>query len=114
MKSIWLTLFSLIVLNVITTKAHAQQEVKNTTITVKNLTCNGDLPTIKKQLLKHDGILDVSFSPIKSQSSLFIIKYQDKVTTPTLIEKVIETTQGCDDKTQTPYRVDKKSAPKGK
>ena len=78
-----------------------------TEIKVTNLTCNGDMPTIKKQLLNQDGITAVNFTERKNGSSTFSIAYQKDVADKKGIIKIIETTPGCDDKTSTPYKVKK-------
>ena len=94
------------------TKAQADS-VKTAVIKVGNITCKGDMPTIKKQLLNQEGIDEVSFTDMADQSSTFTILYHSSVTGRKQIEKIIETTPGCDDKSTTPYRVkkDKKQKP---
>lgn len=82
--------------------------VKKIEIKVSNLHCNNDMPTIKKRLLNHDGIDEVSFTDIVGTSSLFTISYHSSATTQPQIEKVIESTPGCDDKNSTPYKVKRK------
>lgn len=81
--------------------------VQSVHIKVGNLTCNGDMPTIKKQLLNQEGIDEVSFTPRANGMSSFTILFHAGVTNKKAIEKVIETTPGCDDKSTTPYRVKK-------
>ncbi len=92
-----------------TSMAHGQQPdtVKTATIQVINLHCANDMPTIKKRLLNQDGIDDVSFTPLRYESSSFTIHYHTAVTTAQQIEQLIETTPGCDDPNEHPYRVAK-------
>lgn len=87
------------------TSAQTADSVKTATIRVANLHCNGDMPTIKKRLLNQDGIDDVAFTERDGELSTFTIKYHTSVTSETAIHKAIETTPGCDDKSETPYRV---------
>lgn len=79
--------------------------VKTVTIKVTNLHCNNDMPTIKKRLLNQEGIDEVSFTGIQGETSTFTISYHTSVTGQDQIEKVVETTPGCDDKNDTPYKV---------
>lgn len=80
---------------------------KKNVITVLNLTCDGDMPTIKKRLLNQDGIESVEFSKRKAGTSEFTILFDKGVITIEQIHKAIESTPGCDDKSTTPYRVKK-------
>jgi hypothetical protein len=82
-----------------------EDTVKTLTVRVGNLLCNGDMPTIKKHLLNEEGIDEVSFTGRDSESSEFTIKYHSSATSPAAIEKVIESTPGCDAPTETPYKV---------
>jgi copper chaperone CopZ len=85
--------------------AQTPDSVKTATIKVGNLHCNGDMPTIKKRLLNQDGIDDVAFTDREGEVSTFTVKYHTSVTDEPAIHKAIETTPGCDDKSETPYRV---------
>ncbi len=97
-------LFSASSLSAQTIKADS---TKTATVKVGNLTCNGDMPTIKKQLLNQEGIDEVTYTARAEGSSTFTIIYHTSITSRKQIEKVIETTPGCDDKNSTPYRVKK-------
>ncbi|MES2704025.1 MAG: hypothetical protein V4649_15395 [Bacteroidota bacterium] len=88
--------------------AQTTDSVKKLEIKVSNLHCNNDMPTIKKRLLNQDGIDEVTFTDIASECSLFTITYHSSVTGQPQIEKVIESTPGCDDKSSTPYKVKRK------
>jgi hypothetical protein len=88
--------------------------VKTTIIKVTNLHCNGDMPAIKKRLLNQDGVDEVSFTDRNGDVSTFTIRYHSSATDQPAIEKAIESTPGCDDQTETPYRVKKERAAKKK
>lgn len=88
--------------------SHAQQtrdSLLSLSLTVAKLSCNNDMPTIKKRLLNRDGIDDVSFTPLKGDRSEFQIIYHSSVTNPPEIEKAIESTPGCEDPESRPYQV---------
>ncbi|WP_109698155.1 heavy-metal-associated domain-containing protein [Chitinophaga deserti] len=91
------------------TKANEPQKAL---VQVINLTCDGDMPTIKKQLINQDGIESVEFTKRASGSSAFTILYNADVISLDLIHKTIEKTPGCDDKSTTPYRVKKEKKAK--
>lgn len=94
-----------------TAAAQAQSNVDSvltTEIKVVNLHCNNDMPTIKKRLLNQDGVDEVKFTDRNGDASVFTIVYHTAATSRPQIEKAIETTPGCDDKTETPYRVSRK------
>ena len=96
-----------------TTGIYAQADTAKTlTLKVTNLHCNNDMPTIKKRLLNSEGIDEVSFTGISDETSTFTIVFHTSATSREQIEKTIETTPGCDDKGETPYRVKKERAGK--
>jgi copper chaperone CopZ len=85
--------------------ASSADSVVTAVVKVKNLHCNGDMPTIKKRLLNQEGVEEVSFTDRVSDISSFKITYHTSATNAKAIEKAIETTPGCDDQSETPYRV---------
>lgn len=91
------------------TNTATAQSVADTTkkvvLKVTNLHCNNDMPTIKKRLLNQEGIDDVTFTDIAGTTSTFTITYHTSVTNQPQIEQLVETTPGCDDKNEMPYRV---------
>lgn len=87
------------------TSAQTIDSIKVLVISVSNLHCNNDMPTIKRQLLNRDGIDEVSFTEIKGERSEFRVSYHSSVTTPKDIEAAIEDTPGCDDPASRPYKV---------
>ncbi len=111
MKRLFYTLAIFFAALMFSLAAAAQTSGKDSTqsieIKVGNLTCNGDMPTIKKKLLNQEGIDEVSFTPRANGVSSFTILYQAGITNKKAIEKLIESTPGCDDKSTTPYRVKK-------
>lgn len=94
--------------------AQTADSVKTATIRVGNLHCNGDMPTIKKRLLNQEGIDEVSFTERNGEVSTFTVTYHSSVTTPAGLEKTIESTPGCDDESETPYRVQRERGSKKK
>jgi copper chaperone CopZ len=92
----------------------ATDSVKTVVIKVSNLHCDNDMPTIKKRLLNQEGIDDVAFTERADERSTFTVTYHSSATTPVAIEKAVETTPGCDDQSETPYRVEKDRAHKKK
>lgn len=97
-----------------TAAAQAADSVMTVVLKVTNLHCNGDMPTIKKRLLNQDGIDEVHFTDRAGETSEFTVSYHTSVTSQAAIEKAIETTPGCDDQTETPYRVKKEKPAKKK
>ena len=117
MKKVFSSIVALIAILFISCPAFAQahtDSVKKATIKVANLHCNNDMPTIKKQLLNQDGVEDVSFTEINGDASVFTINYHTSAINQDQIEKAIESTPGCDDKSETPYKVKKESPRKKK
>jgi copper chaperone CopZ len=96
---------ALIFSNNISAQTASTDSVKTAVIKVANLHCNGDMPTIKKRLLNQDGIDEVAFTDREGERSTFTVTYHSSATTEGAIEKAIETTPGCDDQGETPYRV---------
>ena len=108
MKKIFISIATIAAVLFISITASAQtakETVKKAVIKVVNLHCKDDMPTIKKQLLNQDGIETVAFTSLTNESSVFTISYMEGVTSQEQIEKVIEATPGCDDKSTTPYKV---------
>jgi copper chaperone CopZ len=98
-------------INTASAQTSTTDSVKKISIKVSNLHCNNDMPTIKKRLLNQEGIDEVTFTNIARECSMFTVAYHTSVTSQAQIEKTIESTPGCDDKSEMPYRVrkDKKS-----
>lgn len=94
--------------------AQTLDSVKIATIKVRNLHCNNDMPTIKKQLLNQEGVEEISFTPIDGDLSTFTVSYHSSATSQTLIEQAIEATPGCDDPSSRPYKIKKESSRKKK
>ncbi len=79
--------------------------LKEITIKVTNLHCGNDMPTIKKKLLNEPGVEEIRFTDIAGETSVFTIRYHTSAISQGEIEKAIESTPGCDNKDETPYRV---------
>ncbi|WEK34054.1 MAG: heavy metal-associated domain-containing protein [Candidatus Pseudobacter hemicellulosilyticus] len=110
MKSVFSFLAITLCLFFISANSSAQSPAgssQKAVIAVVNLTCDGDMPTIKKQLLNQDGIESVDFTKRAGGSSTFTVLFNDGVINLSRIHKAIESTPGCDDKSTTPYRVKK-------
>ncbi|MET6996769.1 heavy-metal-associated domain-containing protein [Chitinophaga defluvii] len=119
MKKIFASIIALMAIVTIAFPTAAQSKestdgVKKVVIKVGNLHCNNDMPTIKKQLLNQDGVEEVAFTAIAGASSIFTITYHGAATSQEQIEKAIEATPGCDDKSTTPYKVKKEASGKKK
>lgn len=79
--------------------------LKTATITVKGITCNGDMPVIKKKLLNQEGIDEAEYSEAKSGAVVFTVKYHSAVTGEEAIRKTIEAAPSCDRPKEFPYKV---------
>lgn len=116
MKSVFSFLFAAICACFAAPSVFAQSkapEPQKALVQVINLTCDGDMPTIKKELINQDGIESVAFTKRTSGSSRFTILFNPEVISLDRIHKTIEKTPGCDDKSTTPYRVKKDKKAKG-
>lgn len=94
--------------------AQDSKELEKVNIRVRNMTCDGDMPTIKTELLKKEGVMDVSFTKRQYETAVFTIKYHNGTVDRSAIEGFIEQTPGCDDKSTKPYRVIREKAKKEK
>lgn len=105
-----------IIASIISFSAHAQaaDSLKTAIITVSNLSCNNDMPTIKKQLQNQEGIDEISFTAIKNGKSEFTVLYHSSATNLAQIVRAIEATPGCDDAATKPYKVKKEPSRKNK
>ena len=72
------------------------------------------MPTIKKRLLNQDGIDEVVFTDRRDEHSTFTVTYHSSAITQAAIEKAVESTPGCDDPSEKPYRVTKERPRKKK
>lgn len=78
--------------------------LKTATIKVSGISCNGDMPLIKKKLINHDGIDEVSFAEAKSGAVTFTVKYHSSITTEKKIREWIEAAPSCDNPNLYPYK----------
>ncbi|HXH18519.1 MAG TPA: heavy metal-associated domain-containing protein [Chitinophagales bacterium] len=83
----------------------AADTLKTATIKVSGITCNGDMPVIKKRLLNQEGIDEAAFSAAKSGAVTFTVKYHSAIITEKKIREVIEGAPSCDNPSLFPYKV---------
>ena len=93
-------------------KAQSTDTLKSMTLKIGNLTCDGDMPTIQKNLLNQDGIDEVMFTSRKKEASTFTVLFHSAATDADNIKLAVENTPGCDDPDEKPYRVQHISTPK--
>lgn len=108
MKNIFTTILAIAALLYVPFTSSAQekkQAVQQVNLRVTNLHCGHDISAIKGELLKKEGVLEVTNSEFRSGSSVFTVKFHKDITDRSKLTKTIESTPGCEDKTQTPYRV---------
>lgn len=105
LRKIFFLLAAILTISFASTAQTTADSLKRITIKVSNLHCINDMPTIKKQLLNQDGIEEVTFTDINASISVFTINYHTSAISQEQIEKAIESTPGCDDKSEMPYRV---------
>lgn len=79
--------------------------LKTATIKVSGITCNGDMPVIRKKLLNQEGIDEAAFSAAKSGAVTFTVKYHSAIITEKKIREVIEGAPSCDNPNLYPYKV---------
>lgn len=86
-------------------KAQTVDTVKTATIKVKGISCNGDMPLIKKKLLNEEGIDEITFTEAKSGAVTFTIKYHTAFISEKQLQTAIEKAPSCDDPNDFPYKV---------
>lgn len=86
-------------------KAQAVNDtLKSLTIKVSGISCNGDMPLIKKKLINQEGIEDVSYTDASNGKVTFTILYHSIATTEEKIKQFIESAPSCDDPNTFPYK----------
>lgn len=78
--------------------------LKITTIKVSGISCNGDMPLIKKKLINQEGVDEVNYTEAKSGSVTFTIKYHTSIITEKKIREIIEASPSCDNPNVFPYK----------
>jgi len=78
--------------------------LKTATLKVTGITCQGDMPIIRKQLINQDGIDDVTFTKAKGGLSTFTVSYHTSVIDEAGVLAVIEAAPSCDDPGIFPYK----------
>lgn len=78
--------------------------LKTVLVKVSGISCNGDMPLIKKKLINQEGIEDVSYSEASNGKITFTILYHSIATTEEKIKQFIESAPSCDDPNTFPYK----------
>ena len=78
--------------------------LKSATIKVSGISCNGDMPLIKKKLINQEGIDEVNFTEAKDGAVTFSVKYHSSMTTEKKIRVVIEAVPSCDNPNLYPFK----------
>ena len=82
----------------------APDSLKIVQIRVKGITCNGDMPVIKKKLVHGEGIEEASFTEAKDGAVTFTVHYHTSAITEKEILKIIEAAPSCDNPDLYPYK----------
>jgi copper chaperone CopZ len=78
--------------------------LKTATLKVTGITCQGDMPVIKKKLINQDGIDEVEFTEAKGGMSAFTVRYHTSVIGEAEILALIESSPCCDNPNEFPYK----------
>ena len=78
--------------------------LKTASIKVSGITCNGDMPIIKKKLINLEGTESVTFTEAKNGVVTFTVEYHTSVITEERILKEIEAAPSCDNPNSFPYK----------
>lgn len=81
----------------------APDTLKTATLQVTGITCQGDMPVIKKKLINQEGIDEVTFTEAKGGSSMFTVFYHTSVTSEQQLVAIIESSPSCDYPDAFPY-----------
>ena len=82
----------------------APDTLKTSTVKITGITCQGDMPQIKKKLINQDGIDEVSFTEAKGGLSTFTVSYHTSVISEQQILALIESSPCCDNPNEFPYK----------
>ena len=101
------TFISILILFVFGNISYSQTKADTVTATIKigGITCNMDLPIIKKKLINQDGVDEATYSEAKSGSVIFTVKYHPAIIAEKKIQEVIEAAPSCDNPNELPYKV---------
>ncbi len=78
--------------------------LKTATIKVSGISCNGDMPLIKKKLINQAGIDEASYTEAKGGAVTFSVKYHSSIATEKKIREIIEAAPSCDNPNLFPYK----------
>jgi copper chaperone CopZ len=87
--------------------SHAQvpeDSVRVADVRISGITCAGDLPIIRKQLVNAEGVDAVAFSPIEKQESVARITYHPALIGEKDLLRLVERAPSCDAPDEFPYR----------
>lgn len=78
--------------------------LKTATLKVTGITCQGDMPVIKKKLINQDGIDEVTYTEAKGGLSTFTVSYHTSVISEHQVLAIIESSPCCDNPNEFPYK----------
>lgn len=87
--------------------SHAQvpeDSIRVAELRISGVTCEGDLPIIRKQLVNAEGVDEVAFSPIEKQETVVRITYHPAFLGEKELQRLVERAPSCDTPGEFPYR----------
>lgn len=88
--------------------------LKTISVKITGITCEGDLPIIKKKLINQPGVDEVTYEKAKTDTVNFVIKYHTSAIDEKKIRKTIEAAPSCDYPGVFPYKVKELKQVEGK
>jgi copper chaperone CopZ len=82
-----------------------EEGLKTATVKIGGITCEKDLPIIKKKLVDQEGVEEVNWSDIKGGMVTFQVRYHSAAAGEEEIKAAIEAAPSCDRPDVFPYRV---------
>ena len=90
-----------------TITAAPAQKLQTIKIKVSGVTCSGDCKDIEKSVRKTNGVASAKLVGKPSSTSAFEISFDPAVITEKEIRKIVESTPGCENPDDRPYKVKK-------
>lgn len=87
------------------TEQQADQEKTTVTLKVSGVTCNSDLKTLADRVKTYNGVLNCETVGKRGVKTKFKIDYNPAVITEKEIRMAFESTPGCSDPNDLPYKV---------
>lgn len=87
------------------TEQHSEQEKATVTLKVGGVTCGHDLKTLSERLKSFDGVYNCETVGKRGVKTNFKIDYNPAVISEKDIRLAFETTPGCKDPNDRPYKV---------